>query len=221
MRSTDSRVVVIGAGGHGSEVNTYIADLIRTGWPGEIVGFFDDMQPKGWHRGMEILGCIAEAAAREALLQRGLGYITALGDNSSRREVVHRIEGLSRGQLRAWTLIHPSAVVGNSSIGEGTLLAPGTIVTAGSQVGKHCILNLKATVSHDCTIEDFVCLNPGATVCGHCHIGEDAYIGAGATIIERIKVGRGAKIGAGAVVISDIPPNVTAVGVPARIVVNR
>jgi acetyltransferase-like isoleucine patch superfamily enzyme len=66
-------------------------------------------------------------------------------------------------------------------------------------------------------IGDFANINPGATVCGWVTIGEGAYIGAGAVIKDRVSIGAWSTIGAGAVVVRDIPPNVTAVGVPARI----
>jgi acetyltransferase-like isoleucine patch superfamily enzyme len=48
-------------------------------------------------------------------------------------------------------------------------------------------------------------------------IGEGAHIGAGSTIKQGIKIGRNALVGAGSVVIKDIPSEVVAVGVPARI----
>ena len=43
-------------------------------------------------------------------------------------------------------------------------------------------------------------------------------IGAGAKILGNIHIGQGVKIGAGSVVLEDVPPHVTVVGVPARIV---
>lgn len=48
-------------------------------------------------------------------------------------------------------------------------------------------------------------------------IGDNVFIGAGARILGGISVGDGAQIGANAVVIRDIPPGVTAVGIPARV----
>ncbi|AJZ62342.1 serine O-acetyltransferase [Paraburkholderia fungorum] len=53
---------------------------------------------------------------------------------------------------------------------------------------------------------------PGAPV-----IEDDVLIGAGACILGPVTIGRGAKIGANAVVMIDVPPNATAVGVPARV----
>jgi serine acetyltransferase len=49
-------------------------------------------------------------------------------------------------------------------------------------------------------------------------VGECTFIGTGASIINQITIGDNTVIGAGAVVIRDIPSDVTAVGVPAKIV---
>ena len=218
MDLAEVKVVAIGAGGHGSEMNAYMADLRRAGWRGEFLGFLDDTQPAGHSGDMELLGSIADFAARWRSSAAEFRYIAAIGDNQGRRNVAARVDELFAGELRPWTLIHPFAVAGPSAIGEGTLLAPGAVVTARARIGRHCILNVKASVSHDCEIGDFVSLNPGVTICGWCRIGDGVCIGAGATVIDRIRIGEGAIIGAGAVVVRDIPPNVTAMGVPARVV---
>ena len=43
-------------------------------------------------------------------------------------------------------------------------------------------------------------------------------IGAGAKILGNIRIGECARVGAGSVVVKDVPPRVTVVGVPAKIV---
>ncbi len=50
------------------------------------------------------------------------------------------------------------------------------------------------------------------------NIGRGSWIGAGAIILPGITVGEGSIIGAGAVVTHDIPDNVIAVGVPAKVI---
>ena len=52
----------------------------------------------------------------------------------------------------------------------------------------------------------------------HPTIGKNCMIGAGAKILGPIKVGDNCKVAANAVVLSDLPPDSTAVGVPARVV---
>jgi acetyltransferase EpsM len=92
----------------------------------------------------------------------------------------------------------------------------GAVNTSIEPIGKHVHMNLNATVSHDCVLEDYVTIGPGATVCGNCHLGECAEIGAGATVIQGINIGRNAIVGAGAVVIRDVPDNAVVVGNPAK-----
>jgi serine O-acetyltransferase len=47
-------------------------------------------------------------------------------------------------------------------------------------------------------------------------IGNDVFIGVGAVILGPVIVGDGARVAANSLVITDIPPNSTAIGVPAR-----
>jgi serine O-acetyltransferase len=52
----------------------------------------------------------------------------------------------------------------------------------------------------------------------HPKISNGVLIGAGAIILGNIRIGDCARVGAGSVVVKDVPPRVTVVGVPARIV---
>ncbi|PGY12667.1 serine O-acetyltransferase [Bacillus sp. AFS031507] len=52
-------------------------------------------------------------------------------------------------------------------------------------------------------------------------IGNSVIIGTGAKILGPVKIGDGARVGANAVVINDVPPDSTAVGVPAKIILNK
>lgn len=52
-------------------------------------------------------------------------------------------------------------------------------------------------------------------------IGDNVLIGAGAKILGPITIGDNARIGANSVVVKSVPPNHTAVGIPATIRANR
>lgn len=81
-------------------------------------------------------------------------------------------------------------------------------------------------IGETATIGDDVTLFHGVTLGGtgkhrgkrHPTIGDRVTIGTGASILGPIVVAHDARIGANAVVLRDIPPEATAVGVPARLV---
>lgn len=109
----------------------------------------------------------------------------------------------------------------SSSIGEGSIFCNFTHVTQGAKIGKFFHCNIYSYVAHDCVIGDYVTFGPGVKCNGHVRIEDHAYIGAGAIIKDGthkpIVIGKGAVVGMGAVVTKSVPPGVTVVGNPARI----
>ena len=117
------------------------------------------------------------------------------------------------------TVIHPSAHVSRkSTVGEGSIVSVGAIIAAYTHIGRHVIVSRGAGIGHHTVIGDYVTIQPGANVAGACHIGQAAYIGIGATVIDKLTIGEHSTVGAGAVVVRDVPPHVTVVGVPPRII---
>jgi acetyltransferase EpsM len=213
--SASAALVIVGAGGHGIEVASYCKgrDDVR------LLGFIDDKQPRGTRGTAAVLGGLDEL--RRICTDAGaqpVRYIAAIGDNAARKAIVESLRALAIPNLHPWTLVHASASSGvEVEIGPGTCLAPHSLATTASRIGSHCILNVNASVSHDCVIGDFCNLNPGSVVCGNVTLGEGCYIGAGAVIKQRITIGPWTTVGAGAVVVRDLPGHVTAKGVPARV----
>ena len=214
------KLLVIGAGGHGSEVLSYVSDLAEQGQRVQLISFVDENKPRGPWLETEVIGTLDDLNSLvNSHPESSYLYITAIGNNHLRRDVVGKLESLGVRNLSAWTLRHSQALVGRKNeIGEGTCLAPGSVITTNVRIGGHCIINVKASVSHDSEIGSFSNINPGAVIAGNVRVGEGCYIGAGATVIEKISIGEWSIIGAGAVVTRDIPPHVTAVGVPAKII---
>lgn len=101
--------------------------------------------------------------------------------------------------------IHPAA-----KIGKGLVIDHGMGVVIGET----------AEIGDDCTIYQGVTLGGTGKDTGKRHptIGNNVLVGAGAKVLGPFTVGDNSRIAANAVVLSAIPPNSTAVGVPARVV---
>src|SRR5690606_28854820 len=112
-------------------------------------------------------------------------------------------------------------IMDDVEIGPGALLSPFVTLTSNIRIGRCFHGNLYSYVEHDCVIGDYVTFAPGVRCNGNVTIGSHAYIGSGAIIRQGISIGAGATVGMGAVVTKDVPPGVTVVGNPARIMEKR
>ncbi len=101
--------------------------------------------------------------------------------------------------------IHPGA-----KIGKGFFIDHGSGVVIGetAEIGDNCLVYQGVTLGG--TGKDKGKRHPT--------LGNNVMVGAGARVLGPFKVGDNSKIAAGAVVLEEVPPNCTAVGVPARIV---
>lgn len=101
--------------------------------------------------------------------------------------------------------IHPAA-----TIGKRLFIDHGTGVVIGET----------AVIGDDVTLYQGVTLGGTGKDTGKRHptIGNGVMVGSGAKVLGPFKVGDNSMIAAGAVVLKEIPPNCTAVGVPAQVV---
>ncbi|MBK6620323.1 MAG: NeuD/PglB/VioB family sugar acetyltransferase [Saprospirales bacterium] len=148
-------------------------------------------------------------------------YIVSIGPGHGKvRMEIH--EELKEQGLKPIKAIHRSSFVAeNASIGEGSQLYAMSTVCVDAQIGKACIINTRASVDHECVLEDGSSVGPGATLAGMVQVGKYADIYTGAVILPRLRIGEGAVVGAGAVVLKDVPPYTVVAGNPARTIKNR
>lgn len=99
----------------------------------------------------------------------------------------------------------------NMRCGGGVILAHG---------GLGCVFHPKAVIGNNVKILQNVTIGGRSGSGGLPQIGDNVIIGCGAAILGKVRIGNNAKIGANAVVLSDVPDNATAVGIPARIILN-
>jgi len=100
-------------------------------------------------------------------------------------------------------------------LGEGSVVAPNTVLTVKVKIGIHCYLHIGSIINHNVEIGNFSVVSPGAVLLGGVKIGERVLIGANATILPDLFVGDGAIIGAGAVVTKNILAGSIVIGNPA------
>ena len=206
------KIAVFGAGGFGKEVALLVEQINFKAGEWEMLGFYDDGVAKGEEvYGYKVLGGIADLNKVDSELY----LVFAVAAPATKRKLVSR---LSNQHIKYPVLIHPQAIVGHKevTIGEGTIITAGTIITVNIQIGAHVILNLSNTVGHDTSIGDFCSFMPSVNISGEVSIAEGVYVGTGAKIINQLEIGANTIVGAGAVVAKSLPPNCTAVGVPAK-----
>jgi len=114
------------------------------------------------------------------------------------------------------TVVHPAAVTSGASLGCGTVLLAGVVITTPLSVGRHVVAMPHVLITHDDVVSDGVTFAGRASLGGSVHVGESAYLGQGAMVREGVKIGSGAVVGMGAVVLQDVPAGETWAGVPAR-----
>lgn len=207
------KLVIIGAGGVGRETSLIIREINNYEPTWKVLGFIDDNHKK-WGTvvdDLEILG--------------GMEYLKTLDEDTyvvisiANYKVKKRIVEELKGEFPFATIIHPRVLTHEfMTVGEGTIIYEGAILTSDIRIGSQVIISPKCGIGHDSIVKDYVTLLWNVNISGNDVIEEGVMMGTCSTIIQNLKVGREATVGAGAVVVSNIPPGATAVGVPAKII---
>ena len=104
----------------------------------------------------------------------------------------------------------------------GVEIHPGAKIGTGVFIDHGCGIDIgeAAEVGDGCTLYQGVTLGGTGKDTGKRHptLGKNVTVGSGAKVLGPFTIGDNSKIAAGAVVLKEIPPNATAVGVPAQVV---
>jgi sugar O-acyltransferase (sialic acid O-acetyltransferase NeuD family) len=202
-----TRLVIVGAGGHGRVVADII-DLLKKQI--KLIGFLDDdIRLKG-----KIINNKPVLGRTRAL--RDIEYdevVVTIGDNILRKKLFFDI--LNYGN-RFSTICHPNSIISPTvELGQGTQIIGGVVVNTGSRIGQNSIINTGCTIDHDNWIGDHVHIAPGVHLGGSVVIDDDTFIGMGVIVAPQCKIGKGCIIGAGSIVLKDISDGQFAYGTPA------
>lgn len=149
-------------------------------------------------------------------------FIIGVGDGHIRNRIYDKFP-----KLNYVNIIHPSVLFGRNQKNLidktiGNIICAGVCLTNNTAFGNFNLVNINATVSHDCIIESFVTISPGVNISGNVHIKDCSFIGVGAKILpgksidEKLVVEKNAVIGAGAVVVKNVAVNTVVKGIPAK-----
>jgi sugar O-acyltransferase (sialic acid O-acetyltransferase NeuD family) len=212
-------VIIVGAGGTGREVADAIEDINSLGRKWNLLGFLDDDSQKHGkeYNGYPVLGSISTAAYYPFC-----HFVLVLGNHRDLRLTKRVFERLSLDVSRFATVIHPTVSVSRyTELGAGTVVLQNCVITSNTRIGSHVLVLFGSHIGHDCIIDDYVVIAPNAVLAGGVRILEGCYIGANATILQTTRVGPWSCVGMGAAVFSDVEPNSTVVGNPARLLKHR
>ena len=203
-------IFVYGASGHGK----VDADILLTRGI-RVAGFVDDKAQPG---SIDVLGLAVLGNSNwlaEQAKSRSIGVALGIGDNYARQTVAKRCIAC---QVQLLAAVHPfTSVAASARIEPGVVVMAGSVINPNAKIGTGAIVNTGAIVEHDCHVGDFAHLSPNAAMGGCAQLGSLSWLGIGATIIHGVSVGSRTIVGAGAVVVRDLPDEVVAMGVPARI----
>ena len=208
------RLLILGAGGHAK----VLAETALAIGAFSNISFLDDkynlLNPCPSILGSQVIGPLSLALDPDIRSSYDAAAV-AIGHSPIRLLWIERL--LSVGYSLP-PLIHPMAWVSPSALlGHASVVFANSAIQSDVSIGTGSIINTGSSVDHDCIISDGVHICPGARVAGHVSVGPRSWIGIGASVIQQVAIGSDVTVGAGSVVIRDLPNDVTAVGVPAAI----
>lgn len=203
-------IIIVGASGFGREVAQWIEDINKTSPTWNIKGYLDDNLHAldGIEDDYRIIGRIHDWIPKSDEF-----FVCAIAFPKVKYEIVNML--LQKGAKFA-TIIHPTANINRHVvIGEGSVVTPRSAITSNAKIGRFTSI-LGSGVGHDAVVGDFSTLSGRCSVNGHVQVGSLVYIACGVSIAPSKKIGDGATVGIGSVVISNVKPNTTVFGNPAK-----
>ena len=203
--------------GHGAHIASVVAAALRAA--GQTLLAATDLAPTRLLAEQNELEVITDSALLERYppeavrLVSGIGSIWPTDASSPRARSIEKFTGLGyqfTGLRHPFTWIAPTAVLAQSC-----QIHAGAIVQPGAMVGDFSIINTRASIDHDCCIEDLCHIGPGVTLSGNVKVGSGSHLGTGCTVVQGVRLGKQCFVAAGATVVRDVAPGQFVRGTPA------
>jgi sugar O-acyltransferase (sialic acid O-acetyltransferase NeuD family) len=205
-------MLVAGSKGHAKE----ILELLYQNDELDGLCFFDDISHNISNMLFEQFPIIKTLNEVHQHFLKSPEFVLGLGNPSLRKILAAKLIEQG-GEMKS--IIAKSASISHFDVklGEGLNVMQNSMIGNNVSIGTGTLINAFVSIHHDVWVGEFCEVSPHAVLLGGCQIGNNTMIGSNATILPDIKIGNNVIVGAGAVVTKNIPDNVVAMGVPARI----
>jgi sugar O-acyltransferase (sialic acid O-acetyltransferase NeuD family) len=200
-------MLVIGAGGHASEV---IEELYNGS--NEIFCFDEQTSQTVFLNTFKILKDYSDVVT---YCSEQFQFILGVGNPKIRKSLALRFIELGGKHVG---IISAKANIGqfNVSLENGVDVMQNASISSNVSIAKGTLVNRNASIHHDCFIGEYCEIAPNAVLLGKVKIGDLTMIGAGVIVMPGVKIGSNCIIGAGAVVTKDVQDGQTVKGIPAK-----
>ena len=204
-------IFIIGAGGFGREVYSFLRYAISLGAQYNFKGFLDDRLDAldKFNYPMGVVGSISDYQPKENEY-----CILAIVAPNIKKEMSERM--LAKG-VRFETFIHPTAMIGvNINMGQGVVVCPFVSIPCDSVIGDFATINVGCTVGHDAEVGRYTTLSCGCDITGNVKLGEGVFFASNIAVVPSAKVGDWARIGINSFVIGKVKGEKNYLGNPIR-----
>lgn len=195
-------LTILGAGGHAK-----VAISVARAMGVHVSQVLDDCQSKWGQQimGVEVIGPV------DLVTNMEYAHI-AIGRNSVRALLAERFDSVN------WvSLCHPSSCIDpTATLEPGCLVCAGAVIQPEALIARHSIINTRASVDHECRLEEFSQAAPGSSLGGNVRVGAWSYVGIGASVHQQVSIGQCSFLGGGSFLRSDMPSFEIWGGVPAK-----
>ena len=185
-------LIIVGCGGHALS----IIDLITQNKNYEIIGLIGTNRDIGKNvLGYPVIGTDSDLSSLRSKVENaviGIGQIKNFDLRYKTYKLLNVYGYIIPNIISKYAYVSPYSI-----LDEGSSIGNQAIISAGTSIGKCCILNSKSLVEHGSSIGDFCHISTGVLINGDVKIGNNCFIGSGAILREGVSIPSNSIISAG------------------------
>lgn len=207
------KIVLFGAGGFGKEVAGIIRSINRVKPTYDLLGFVVEKKYFEYGKTINDYPLLGD----EDWLLENKNYVRCVCTIANTHQKARIQNFLTEMGVSFETIVSPFAIVSpDSVIGLGCVIYPYVTISTNTIINDGVLLNTYVTIGHDAVIGKYTSVMPATGISGNCVIGEEVSIGGHAFVVPGKKIGHNSVVAAGSIVFSNVKPNTTVLGNPAK-----